>query len=258
MLARLRSLQALLLPRGPFDVVRQVLLFGMAYYGYRVVRGAVDDPLGAAVAFKHARELISIEQSLHVFVEPSVQAWAASRPAIIDFASWVYINAQVTITVGALVYLYVRHNASFYFIRNMFAVAMAIALVGYIVLPTAPPRFFPEWGFFDSVSDMVGVSHDSVAVNALFNPYAAIPSMHVAFALMIAIPIARLSKHGVTRVVWSLYPLLVTFVIVATANHFLTDAFLGACTAALACWAAAWMARARPSAWAFEPAKATA
>jgi PAP2 superfamily len=258
MLARLRFIQARLLPRGPWDVVRQVLLFAAAYYGYRLVRGAVDDPLGAAVAFKNARELISMEQSLHVFVEPSVQAWAASRPAIIDFASWVYINAQVTITVGALVYLYVRHNSSFYFIRNMFAVAMAIALVGYVVLPTAPPRFFPEWGFFDSVSDMVGVSHDSVAVNALFNPYAAIPSMHVAYSLMIGIPLARLSKHRVTRILWALYPPLVAFVIVVTANHFLTDAFLGACTAGAAAWAAAAMARVRPSDWAFESAKATA
>jgi hypothetical protein len=258
MLARLRFIQARLLPRGPVDVVRQVLLFAAAYYGYRLVRGAVDDPLGAAAAFKNARELIHVEQSLGIFVEPSVQAWAASKPVIIDFASWVYINAQVTVTVSALVYLYLRHNPSFYFVRNMFAVAMAIALVGYIVLPTAPPRFFPEWGFFDSVSDMVGVSHDSVAVNALFNPYAAIPSMHVAFALMISVPIARLATHRVTRVVWSLYPLLVTFVIVATANHFITDAVLGALTATLAAWAAAWMARVRPSNWAFQPAKATA
>src|ERR687885_74157 len=248
MLARLRFLQARLLPRGPFDVVRQVLLFGAAYYGYRLVRGAVDDPVGAAAAFKHARELISIEQSLHIFVEPSIQAWAVTKPAIIDPASWIYINAQVTVTVAALVWLYLRHNTSFYFIRNMFAVAMAIALVGYIVLPTAPPRFFPEWGFFDSVSEMVGVSHDSVAVNALFNPYAAIPSMHVAFALMIAVPIARLAGHRVTRVAWSLYPLLVTFVIVATANHFLTDALAGALTAALGARAAAWLARARPGA----------
>src|SRR3954469_10731045 len=167
MLARLRSLQALLLPRGPFDVVRQVLLFGTAYYCYRLVRGAVDDPVGAAVAFKHARELISVEQSLHIFVEPSIQAWASTKPAIIDSASWMYINAQVTITVGALVWLYLRHNASFYFIRNMFAIAMAIALVGYIALPTAPPRFFPEWGFVDSVSDLVGVRHDSTAVDTL-------------------------------------------------------------------------------------------
>jgi hypothetical protein len=258
MLARLRSLLAQLLPRGLFDVVRQVLLFGAAYYGYRLVRGAVDDPVGAAAAFKHARELISIEQSLHIFVEPSIQAWAVTKPAIIDPASWVYINAQVTVTVAALVWLYLRHNSSFYFVRNMFAVAMGIALVGYIVVPTAPPRFFPEWGFVDTVSDMVGVRHDSVTVDALFNPYAAIPSMHVAYSLMIGVPLARLSKHGVTRIVWGLYPPLVAFVIVVTANHFITDAVLGACTAALGAWAAAAMARVRPSDWAFESAKATA
>src|SRR3954468_7093798 len=207
MLARLRFLQARLLPRGPVDVVRQVLLFAVAYYGYRLARGAVDDPIGASAAFKNARELIGFERSLGIFVEPSVQAGAASRPAIIDFANWLYINAQVTVTVSALVYLYLRHNSSFYFVRNMFAVAMAIAIAGYVLLPTAPPRFFPEWGFVDSVSDFVGVSHDDVAVNALFNPYAAIPSMHVAFALMISVPIARLATHRITRIVWSFYPL---------------------------------------------------
>jgi hypothetical protein len=258
MRASLRFIEARLFPRGPVDAARQVMLFAIAYYGYRIVRGAVDGPIGAVAAFKNGRELIGIERSLHIFVEPNVQAWAASKPAIIDAAGWIYLNAQVTVTVSALVYLYLRHNDSFYFIRNMFAVAMALALVGYIVLPTAPPRFFPEWGFVDSVSDMVGVSHDSVAANALFNPYAAIPSMHVAFALMISMPIARLASHRATRVVWSLYPLLVTFVIVATANHFITDAVLGALTAALAAWAAAWMARARPAAWAFQPVKATA
>jgi hypothetical protein len=258
MLARLRFIQARLLPRGPLDVVRQVLLFAAAYYGYRLVRGAVDDPVGATIAFKHARELIAIEQSLHVFVEPSIQAWAITKPAIIDPASWIYINAQVTVTVSALVWLYLRHNSSFYFIRNMFAVAMAIALVGYIAVPTAPPRFFPEWGFFDTVSDLVGVRHDSATADALFNPYAAIPSMHVAYSLMIGIPLARLSKHRVTRILWALYPPLVAFVIVVTANHFLTDAFLGACTAGAAAWAAAAMARVRPSDWAFESAKATA
>jgi hypothetical protein len=239
------------------DVVRQVLLFAIAYYGYNLVRGAVDDPIGATVAFKNARNLIGVEQSLGIFVEPSVQTWAMARPVVIDFASWVYLNAQVTVTVGALAYLYVAHNRSFYFIRNMFAVTMGLALVCYVAVPTAPPRFFPEWGFFDSVSDMVGVSHDSVAVNALFNPYAAIPSMHVCFALMIGVPLARLSKHRATRIVWGLYPLLITFVIVATANHFLVDAFLGAAAAGLGAWAAAWMARARPAAWAFAPLKAT-
>ena len=140
------------------------------------------------------------------FVEPSVQAWASTKPAIIDFASWVYLNCQTSVTLGALVFLYLFHNKSFYFVRNMFMVAMGIALVGYTVMPTAPPRFFPEWGFLDSVSDFTGVSHDSVVANALFNPYAAVPSMHVCFALMIGVTLARLSKHRVTRIAWAPVP----------------------------------------------------
>jgi membrane-associated phospholipid phosphatase len=107
------------------------------------------------------------------------------------------------------------------------------------------------------VANLTHVGHDSVAVNSLVNQYAAIPSMHVAFALMIAVPLARLSKHRVTRVIWTVYPFVVVFVIISTANHFLTDAFLGACTAAFGAWTATNLARAR-DAWAFEPAKAHA
>jgi membrane-associated phospholipid phosphatase len=154
------------------------------------------------------------------------------------------------------VYLYLFHNKNFYFVRNMFMVAMFVALIGYAVIPTAPPRFFPEWGFFDSVSDFTGISHDSVVVNSMFNPYAAIPSMHVCFALMIGVPLSRLCRHRATRIAWGLYPLLVVFVIVVTGNHFLADAFLGALTAALAAWVAARLARARPTMWAFSPVKA--
>jgi len=254
---RLRSLPAQLLPHGPLDALRQVLLFAVAYYAYRYTRGFVDDPQSATVAFENARAIIHIEQTLGLFVEPSVQAWSSSVPVLQDFASWMYINAQSTVTLAALVYLYLFHNASFYFVRNMFVVAWIIAIIGYIVLPTAPPRFLPEWGFFDSVADFTGVAQDSVTVNALFNPYAAVPSMHVGFALMIGIPLVMLSRHRVTRIAWALYPLLVTFVIVATANHFIADAVLGAATAGAAGWVAAWMARARPAAWAFSPAKAT-
>jgi hypothetical protein len=160
------------------------------------------------------------------------------------------------VTLGALVFLYLFHNRSFYFVRNMFMIAWLLAIVGYVVFPTAPPRFLPEWGFTDSVAQFTGVDADSVAVNALFNPYAAVPSMHVGFALMIGIPLARLSRRRVTRVAWSLYPLLVTFVIVATANHFVADAVLGAATVGASAWVAAWMARARPAAWSFSPAQA--
>jgi PAP2 superfamily protein len=249
MLARVRSLLARAAPNGWFDILRQVALFAAAYYLYRIVRGAVDGR--AASAFEHARNLIDVERTLHFFVEPSVQAWASGSSFVTDVASWLYINAQITVTLSALIFIYLAHNSSFYFVRNMFMVSMGIALVGYMVYPTAPPRFMPEWGFFDTVSDFTGIPHDSVPVNALFNPYAAIPSMHVAFALMIGWPLANLSKWRLVRVFWFAYPFLITFVTVATGNHFLADAVLGALTAGIAAYAAGWLARARPTVWAF-------
>jgi uncharacterized membrane protein YkvA (DUF1232 family) len=227
-------------------VLRQVALFAAAYLAYRLVRGLVEGDANAA--FAHARDVISLELTLHIFVEPSIQAWASGSRALMDFLSWLYVNAQTTVTVGALVYLYLRHNRSFYFVRNMFVIAMFIALIGYVVFPTAPPRFMPEWGFIDSVSNVTGVhvDHASASLNALVNPYAAVPSMHVCFALMIGWPLARLARHRVVKVVWFLYPFLMAFVIIATANHFIFDAILGALTAGLAAYGARWLARARP------------
>jgi hypothetical protein len=130
---------------------------------------------------------------------------------------------------------------------------MAIALVGYVVFPTAPPRFLPEWGFTDTVAQLTGVqlNHTSASMSALLNPYAAVPSMHVADAVMIGWSLARLAKHSIVRILWAVYPLLITFVIIATANHFIIDALLGALTAGTAAAGARWLARARPFAWRF-------
>jgi hypothetical protein len=235
-------------------VLRQVSLFAAAYLAYRLARGLVEGD--ANTAFAHARDVISVERTLHIFIEPSVQAWASGSHLLMDVSSWLYVNAQTTVTLGALVYLYLRHNRSFYFVRNMFMIAMLIALVGYVVFPTAPPRFMPEWGFIDSVSDVtgVGLSHTSASLSALFNPYAAVPSMHVAFALMIGWPLARLARRRIVKVVWFLYPFLMAFVIIATANHFIFDAVLGAVTAGAAAYGASWLARTRPNVWRFSSA----
>jgi hypothetical protein len=261
MAARPRSLQARLLPHGWLDALRQVSLFALAYFAYRLVRGAAEGD--AKAAFAHARDLISLERGMHLFVEPSVQAWASGSHFVILLASWLYVNAQGPITIAALLYLYLRHNSSFYFVRNMFLIAMAIALVGYMVFPTAPPRFLPEWGFTDTVAYFtpVHVANSSASMTALFNPYAAVPSMHVAFALMVGWPLARLVRSRVVRVLWVLYPFLMTFVIVVTANHFIVDAMLGALTAGVSYLAAGWLARVRPAAWRFSrvsPARLTA
>ncbi|HEY1833766.1 MAG TPA: phosphatase PAP2 family protein [Solirubrobacteraceae bacterium] len=264
MLVRARVLQARILPHGWLDALRQVSLFSAAYFAYRLVRGMVEGDANAA--FRHARDLISLERTMHLFVEPSIQAWASGSHFLMVAASWLYVNAQTSVTVGALLFLYLCHNRSFYFVRNMFMIAMVIALIGYAVFPTAPPRLLPEWGFIDTVSDVFGVNTTRAgasSINALFNPYAAVPSMHVAFSLLIGGTLSRLCRHRVARVLWMLYPLLMTFVIIVTANHFITDAMLGALTAGASAYGATWLARARPHVWRFSglspsPAQLTA
>jgi membrane-associated phospholipid phosphatase len=257
MVRGLRHIERRVLPRGWVDAARQILLFATAYYAYQLVRGTVDSKV--ATAAWNATKIINLEHSLHVFAEPSVQAWASSRHWIIDVADWTYLNCHVIVTFGALLFIYLRRNDSFYFVRNMFMVAMGIALVGYTLYPTAPPRLMPEWGFTDSVAAFTGVHVENEPVSALLNLYAAIPSMHVCFALLVGWPLARLVNPRPLKVVCALYPFFVTFVVVATGNHYFADAFLGAVTALISALVAKLLfARARPAAWSFSPARAEA
>jgi len=253
---RLRSAYAGVFPQGPLDVLRQILLFAGAYYAYRLTRGWIDGPQGAAVAFDNARDLIGIEAALGLFIEPAVHEFFRDIDPLIGFANLIYLNAQTTVVLAALVFIYLAHNERFYFVRNMFVVSMVIALIGYAVFPTAPPRFFfPEYGFQDTVSSFASVDKED-SVNVLFNPYAAVPSMHCAFAIMIGVTLARLCRFRLARIAWAVYPVVMTWVVVVTANHWWLDAALGAATAAVSAYAAAWLARARPAAWAFSPARA--
>ena len=123
-----------------------------------------------------------------------------------DIADSTYLNAHYVVTLGALVWIYLRRNDSFYFVRNMFMVAMVFALVGYAVYPTAPPRLMPQWGFTDSIQQFTGVTVEHGPSSALLNLYAAIPSMHVCFALMIGWPMARLVNNRAATVAWAVYP----------------------------------------------------
>ena len=255
-LARVWRLSGRWLPNGWLDAIRQLALFGGAYYLYRIVRGIVDGQ--AVLAFENARNLVDAERALGLFFEPGLQAWAEGQEWVLTFANWMYVNSHFVITTTFLIWLYIARNYAFYFVRNMFLVAMGLALVGYVAYPTAPPRFMPEWGFSDSVAQFVGEKADQSA-NVLYDPFAAVPSMHVAFALMIAIPAVILVKHRALKVLWAIYPLVVTFVVMVTANHFWLDAALGAVVAAASAYAAsAAFARARPEAWAWRTAGAKA
>ena len=151
------------------------------------------------------------------------------------------------VSIAFLAWLYLFRNDYFYFVRNMFMVAMVLALVGYAAFPTAPPRMFPEHGFTDTVASFTGMEQDqNTKASFLVNAYAAVPSMHICFSLMIAVPAMALSSSALARALWSAYPLYVLFVIIVTANHFWFDAAAGAAVACLAAITAHQLARVRP------------
>jgi hypothetical protein len=258
----MRSIGGKLLPRGWTDLLRQIALFVGAFVLYDAVRSLV---LGGNLykPFGDAMRIIDFERALHIFIEPSVQAWAQNKHVLMDILDWTYLNGHFFITFAALMFVYFLRNDSFYFVRNVLMISMAIALVGYWLYPTAPPRLMPEWGFTDSISQFVTGSSgwsDNTPAGAFVNAYAAVPSMHVCFAVIIGWSMSRIVVRRAARIAWRLYPVLVTFVVVATANHFLVDVFLGALTAGISfALAQRLLARARPDVWAFatpEPAGA--
>lgn len=244
MSAKLRNL----LPRGPLDLLLQLVLLAVAYWAWRHARGAVDGSMG--LSFSHARDLVSAERSLGMLIEPSVQHWAISAGWPADFARWGYANLHFKGSCLMLAILYFRYRGSFGFVRNAVFAAMAISVIGYALFPTAPPRFLPELGL-DPSSAVTGndplLSHPG---DALFNPFAAVPSMHVGLSVILAWSLAMLVRTPVLRGLLFAYPLLMTFVVVASGNHFWLDAVFGLAIAALAVGAALLLARLNPD-WSF-------
>lgn len=238
------------LPRGWGDLGRQIGLLLVVDLAYETARGLAESKEAPAMA--HGQAIIDVERSTHTFFEPAMQEFFMGAGWVIDFANQVYMNSQFAIVLGFFFWVYFFRNDAYYFVRNMFMVAMGLAVVGYTLYPTAPPRLFPEYGFVDTINDYSSVNHDSALVKLFINPYAAVPSMHCAFAAMIGLSGARLVHNRVMRAFWIAWPLLVAWVVIVTGNHYWIDIVLGWMVAAAAALVAQrLLARARPDAWAW-------
>ena len=245
------------LPRGWGDVFAQLGLFVLADLCYETVRGLAEGR--ATLAFSNADRIIDAERATGTFFEPALQSAIMNQQWLVDASNWAYMNTHFVITTGFLVWLYLFRNEAFYFVRNMFMVAMGLALIGYTLFPTAPPRLIPGEGFVDTITAYAGVGHNSALVELFVNPFAAVPSMHIAFALMIGVTAVLISRHLIVKALWALYPLLVFFVVIVTANHFWLDAAAGALVAAIAAVVAhTLLARLRPGVWSWRPAESQA
>jgi len=243
-----RSRRLNFLPRGPLDLVLQLALLAAAYWLWRHGRGAVIS--GAGISFSHARDIVSAERSLGLLIEPSVQHWAVGAGWPAEVARWGYANLHFKGSCVMLAILYFRYRGSFGFVRNAVFAAMAISVIGYALFPTAPPRFLPELHLTQSVTGNSPLM--SNPGDPLFNPFAAVPSMHVGLSIILAWSLAMLVRTPVLKALLFAYPLLMTYVVVASGNHFWLDAVFGLITAALSVGVALLLARLRPD-WSFAP-----
>jgi len=207
------------LPRGYADLARQVVIWLAFYFGYLAVRGLVDR--NPTKAILNGIRIIDFEQrTTHHLFEQTAQRVADSSHVLLTLAAWTYWNSEFTVIGLALLFIYLRRHERFARFRNTILLANMIGLVGYVVMPTAPPWMFPGRGFVD------GVNHES-GIGALANPYAAMPSLHAADALIVGVVLFSVCRNWWSKALWALWPAWVWFAVMATGNHFWLDCVAG-------------------------------
>ena len=220
------------LPRGWAHLAFQFVIWIGFYFAYQIVRGEADRSV--AHAFQNGEWVLHTEDHLGALFEPAVQRVVDTSSILVTLTSYTYWLSQFAVVFATLAWVYFRHHERFAGFRNWLIIANLVGLVGYIVMPTAPPRMFPEWGFVDTLGQYSSINHDSGLIAAAANPYAAMPSLHAADSLIVGITMATVCKRWWVRGLWLLWPSWVWFAVMASGNHFWLDCVAGIVVALLA------------------------
>jgi len=220
--------------RGAVEIAALFALYAV----YEVVRGFGSASFGVARA--HSDAIVSLERRLHVFAESGIQDWASRIPFLPSLLGFAYITLHIAATSAVLVWVYRSRRAYFAVVRTSLVISTAISLVVYVLYPAAPPRL-AELGFADTVTDQAHVNLSSDVLGSFYNPFAAVPSLHFGYALLVGVTVALLAKGRVARAIGWSYPAVMLLVIVATGNHFFFDAAGGALAIGFGYVAASWV-----------------
>jgi hypothetical protein len=204
---------------------------GLGLYAvYLGVRALVVNERGRRRAADNARRVCEFEERLGLHVEPAIQQLLLPRKRVLHVLNVSYVTLNVALTVGWLMLLYRRRDPEFHHYRRAAALSLAGACPVFLVFPCDPPRSLD--GFVDTVSDVLDM--DSGIVVQLYNPIAAMPSIHCAFAVVTGAAMARTARSPAVRTLGRVYPLAVFGTVLATANHYVLDGIAGSGLALLA------------------------
>ena len=218
---------------------REVALFGLAYLAYQAARVAMRGD--AADALDNARWVFDAQARLGLGVERSVQDALLGTPwlAMLD---WVYLAAQTVVLAAGVVFVYRANRRVYRVLRTTLLATWVLALPVYALFPTAPPRL-AGLGFADAVSldTPIGLAGGSTTI--LFNPYAAVPSLHAGFAVALGVAVFASARRLPLRVAGLLWGPLVVLAVLATGNHFVFDVGAGVALTAAGFGFARWRER---------------
>ena len=221
------------LPRGWAHLALQFAFWIGFYFAYQGARGLADRG-GVANAFANGEWIIDFQRNLHSMIELTLQRFVEGSGFLIQATSVTYWLSQFAVVGIALLYVYFKAHDRFARFRNTLILGNLIGLAGYVLLPTAPPRMFPEAGFTDTLAAHSTVNHSSTFVAFSSNPYAAMPSLHALDALIVSVVMATVVRRRWAKVLWLAWSPWVWFAVMATGNHFWLDIAAGIVVAAIA------------------------
>jgi PAP2 superfamily len=209
-----------------FSLRREVGLVLAVYGVYLAVGKLALRRDGRARALRNAQRIVSLEERLGLAAEPALQQALLRRPRLVHGLNAGYALFNVTLTLGWLALLYRRCDPRYHRVRRACLLAHLGAQPVFYLLPTAPPRALE--GFVDTLAEVSGVDLEHPFLVRFYNPIAAMPSLHVAFAVLTAGEIAGRTRSRVLGTAARAYAPAVSVVVAGTGNHYVLDALVGA------------------------------
>lgn len=210
-----------------------VLLLGL--FSYHLVRGAVNGRVEEAL--NNANGLIGFEKGLGIFWELHLQALITNHASLVNFFNNVYIWGHLPVIGALAAWIFFFRRDCFARYRNAFLISGAIGLIFFITLPVAPPRLVPDAGFVDTVT-LNNNAYRVLQPTAFVNQYAALPSLHFGWNLLVGIALFQTTRSWYARAFGLLMPLVMFSAVVLTANHYILDPIVGGAIALAAIWLA--------------------
>jgi hypothetical protein len=204
-------------------VLREVALVSAGFVVYFTVRELTEGSFERAAA--NAEAIIRLQESLGIFVEPTLNHAAASRQWALTGLNWIYIWGHWPVIALVAAWLYHAQPDGYRLIRTAFFISGAIGFFFFALLPTAPPRLMGG-EFIDTVTEFSN-AYRVLQPASVTNQYAAFPSLHFGWNLLIGIAVMRYARRPVVRVLGLMSPVLMLLATVLTANHYLLDIVMG-------------------------------